>query len=498
MANQVAARLSGDDYQHLFAWQFVLELLMPQRKVLQVTVEDSQAGSVDDVTIQHKADSNLPDQFYQIKYHVDLRNEYSTPALIEHKLGEASLLEKFWRTWQFLRAQNSKREIELRLVSNWTWDAKDKLKSCIDGHDNSIKDEFLTASPRSDIGKLRKLWQSTLGANDEEFQSFIKCLRFRLGYDCAQELEQRLSERMENLRLKSDASALLVAAGIVRGWIKKGRQILSRVEVEKTLREHDLFSPEIIERAATVYLVTVKAQKFDLAPDYILDWRDYFIGDANKKGHQLADPTTWNTKLLPQLYDLESQINQQTDCRLIRARGLARLSAWFAFGFAFSDVARYKLEIAQQGNFWLTDAIPNEDFRLLASNGLDVQDGEIVDGIGDTVAVGISVSGSLDKDVRRFISNRSETIASMLLLRPERELGKECLRNGGDAVALATQFKEIARGFAKRWSAQKMLLFYFGPLSGACFIGHRMNAVCQRIQIMEDQQPGYSPSFLLV
>ncbi len=32
MANQVAARLSGDDYQHLYAWQFVLELLNAEEK----------------------------------------------------------------------------------------------------------------------------------------------------------------------------------------------------------------------------------------------------------------------------------------------------------------------------------------------------------------------------------------------------------------------------------------------------------------------------------
>jgi len=227
VANQVAARLSGDDYQHLFAWQFVLELLMPQKKVRRVTIEDALAGSVDDVTVQHEVGSDFPDWFYQIKYHVDYRSEYSSQALIDHKPGEASLLEKFWRTWKLLRGQDAKRDIELRLVSNWTWDATDKLKSCIDGHDNSIKDEFLTASPRSNIGKLRKLWQSALGASDDEFQSFIKCLRFRLGYDCAQELEQRISERMENLGLKSNLSALLIAAGIVRKWIKKGNRAIA-------------------------------------------------------------------------------------------------------------------------------------------------------------------------------------------------------------------------------------------------------------------------------
>lgn len=75
MANQSAARLMGDDYQHLYAWYLTLELLRPSQKVQWVTVEDSTAESVDDVTLFHGDGSGLPDEFYQIKYHVDQRNE---------------------------------------------------------------------------------------------------------------------------------------------------------------------------------------------------------------------------------------------------------------------------------------------------------------------------------------------------------------------------------------------------------------------------------------
>jgi hypothetical protein len=53
------------------------------------------------------------------------------------------------------------------------------------------------------------------------------------------------------------------------------------------------------------------------------------------------------------------------------------------------------------------------------------------------------------------------------------------------------------RSFTKRWGATRLLLYYFGPLSGACFIGHQLNAICREVQIMEDQQPGYAPAFLL-
>jgi hypothetical protein len=176
---------------------------------------------------------------------------------------------------------------------------------------------------------------------------------------------------------------------------------------------------------------------------------------------------------------------------------LARLSAWFAFGFTFSDVARYTIEVDQQGQLWRTDAHANPDFRLIFTGNNGSPDGEILDGEGPTVAVGLSVTGSLDNDVRNFLANREEKIASLLLIQPEHGPGRECLRRASDVVARANGVKDSLRAFVKRWNATRLLLFYFGPLSGACFIGHKLNAVCREIQIMEDQQPGYALSFSL-
>jgi hypothetical protein len=497
MANQVAARLYGDDYQHLYAWQFALELLMPGKQVRQVTVEDALAGSVDDVTVRYEDDSSLPDRFYQVKYHVDQRDMYSTEGLVTARPGHASLLEKFWRTWGELLQQTPQRSVELYLVSNWTWDSTDKLKSCFDGHDGRITDDFLNSTSKSEVGKLRTLWQNKLGADEEQFCAFIRSLRFNLGFDCGAELEQRIAERMESLGLRSNTTALKVAVAIVRDWVKTGKQGLTREDLRVLLRENDLYRPVDEERRVTIYLTTIKSQKFDIAPDYICDWRDYFVGDATKKGHQLKDPSDWNNRLLPELEQLEARVNEETDCRLVRVRGLARLSAWFAFGFTFSEVARYTIEVDQLGNHWRTDTKRSKDFQItITSNGGSAR-GEVLDGEGSTVAVGISVTGSLDEDVRAHLAERTKKVAALLLVRPQRDLGRECLRSGSDVVALADGVKALIRQFVKNWKATELLLFYFGPLSGACFLGHRLNAVCQQIQVMEDQQPGYAPSFHL-
>ena len=124
-------------------------------------------------------------------------------------------------------------------------------------------------------------------------------------------------------------------------------------------------------------------------------------------------------------------------------------------------------------------------------------EGEAIDPHGETVAVGISVTGDLEDDVRRHLQHRKERVRAVLFVRPTRQLDRHCLRGAGDAVALADGVKGMIRNFTKRHGAKRMLLYYLGPLSAACFIGHRLNAICREIQVMEWSDPDYVPSFTL-
>lgn len=490
MANQVAARLAGDDYQHLLGWLQILELLMPNSQVKSVAVEDPDAAHVDDVTTLYESAADRPDEFLQVKYHVDQRGQYSTDLFLEKKTeGGRSLLQKFFVTWKLL-AKNPPRRVELRLVSNWAWDTSDDLAGCIQGKDNALSDDFFSASVKTKIGQVRERWREHLAVEPDEFRAFAQTLRFRLGFDCFDEVAKRVSERMMFLKLKSDSSSLLVAVGIVRDLIKAGSGRLRRADLDALLARHDLNLPASAEPATVVYLTTVKTQQFEVAPDFLLDWRDYFDGDASKKGHNVLDPSSWNAAMLPELLRLEADLNARRAPRLIKARGLARLSAWFALGHTFSDVARYTIEVDQQEKLWRTDADPS-NLDVVESKREEVQDGDAA-----AVAVGISVTGSLETDVLSYITeNRSAS--RILFLQPNCDLGRNVFTSAADVVGFARTAKERIREFVKEHRATRLLLFYFGPLSGACFLGHQLNAVCREIQIMEDQQPGYAPSFLL-
>jgi len=494
MAKQVSARLAGDDYQHLFAWMQALELLMPQRRVVKVVIEDEKAGSADDVTLLREGGATETDRYHQIKYHVDHRTSYSVDTLTGQEGNERSLLQKWFRSWESLVAANPARPIEIHIVSNWAWTPGDELAGLVGGQRNGLKEEFFSAKPKQKAMKLRARLAAHVGATQTRFAEFARTLRFHFGYACWQAIAERTAERMEHHDLKSDETALLVAVGVVREWVKAGRQDITKDVLANVLEKHELYLPANARPAVNVYLATIKQQSFDVEPDYVIDWRHYFLGNPEARGHEPVDVANWNGRMLPELRALEGRVNTETKKRFIRVRGLARLSAWFAFGFSFSEVARYTIEVVQGENLWQTDASPNADFTLIGNGPA----GEVLDSEGDTVVVGISVSGSLEDDIRRSLQHRKEKVRAVLFIRPTRNLDRHCLRNAGDAVALADRVKEAARAFVKHHGAKRVLLHYLGPLSGACFIGHRLNAVCREIQIMEWSDINYSPSFTLV
>lgn len=502
MANQVIPRLNGDDYQHLYSWYHVLSLLRPKEQVSRVRVEDADAGSVDDVTIYHEFDSGLPEEFYhffyQVKYHENQEHHYSTEKVLEKKPNGRSLLKKFFDTWESLRAQHPGHRIELYLVSNWSWNTDDGVGKCLNQLESKLSGEFFSAGPKSEVGKSRELWRAHLGVSDEDLNGFIRSLNFHLGSGPFREIERLVAERMEHATLKCDANAVAVAVNIVRDWIRTKQGDITLDVLQRSLKERDLYAPENGERYVTIHMNTIGQRMFDVDPDFTLDWRKYFEGQIGLKGHQLKNPANWNKKLFPELRSMLHEVRAASPSKLVRVRGLSRLSAWFAFGFTFSEVAGYVIEVEQQLQHWRTDVFPSSNFRVIVS-GKDISpEGEMISGSGTTVACGISVTGSLDEDVRAHLAKlEGETVAALLLLRPERELGRDCLRGPSDVVALARSTKELLRAFVKRWGATRVLLYYFGPLAGACFIGHQLNAVCREIQLMEDQQPGYAPSFLL-
>lgn len=487
MGSQTSAILKGFDYQHLISWYHILSL--KKGNAIKVILEDSQAGHVDDFVVYQK-DGTV--DFYQVKYHVSAGN-YSIDKMLESTEGK-SLLEKFWVTWKKLVTTYQKDKIRLILYSNWVQHPDDEILKCINGEDGNLNNSFFTASHKSNCGIKREEWKCKHSATDDEFNDFAKAISFHFGKDFTKELKGFIAERMELLHLKHADSDLHVASGIIRDWIKEKREEITIDILEERIAYHDLYLPINTEKSATVYFTTIKNSKFDLTPDYIVDWRKYFKQISDRGDHELINNEDWNKTLLPELRDLEKRLNSDLPRSLIRARGYSRLSPWIAFGYTFSEVAGYKIEVEQQSNIWRTDIKANPAFQMVRQNG----DGDMFSGNTKTVAVGISLTGSLIDDVKRYILEKPSPVDSLLFIQPSDGPSKESLKSNEDLISFVLQAKGMIRDFVKKNRADKLLLFYFGPLSGACFLGHSLNAVCKEIQVMENTLDGsYTPSFLL-
>ena len=323
----------------------------------------------------------------------------------------------------------------------------------------------------------------------------MRSIKFQLGAGCWKEIRDRVAERMDNLGLKHDEAALVACSGIIRNWIIERKGDLTKELLEKILTDNRLREDQAEKVGTTIYLITIQKRIFQLDPDYVLDWREFFEGIENKKGHRIRRQENWNETLMPQLLALEGQVLQRKS-RLIRARGLARLSAWFGFGYAFSTVAGYVIEVEQsEERHWRSDASPSE-FAMKVSTETEFNSSDATQLANVTLACGISVTGDLKEDVLRDLEQRAG-IKAALCIEPGQGLGANTFRTAEDVIAFVDTSKRLIREFVKRHRAQELLLYYFGPLSGACFLGQQLNAICSSIVVMEDQQPGYAPAFRL-
>src|SRR5262249_10199028 len=160
---------------------------------------------------------------------------------------------------------------EIHIVSNWGWVPGDGIGVFRDGQSNALKEDFFTARGNQKAARLRAKLAAHIGTSVSRFDKFARTLRFKVGFDCWEERCERAAERMEHRGLKSDKNALLVAVGIVRDWVKVGRQQITKAGLEATIAEHDLWLPPEVRPSVNVYLATIKEQQFDIEPDYRVD-----------------------------------------------------------------------------------------------------------------------------------------------------------------------------------------------------------------------------------
>ena len=484
-----SSRRGGDEYQDVYGWFRALELLRPARKVWRVSVEDPTGHRFDDVTVRPAAGTSHAPEFAQVKFHVDQAGYYSTDAVMatQSKNGR-SLIQKAWDTWSLLREEDPR--VQLLLVTTYSWAPDDAVARHL-RRGKKLAPEFVEGRCEKAGIAARNRWHEHLGSPDPaDFEAFLRSLQIRVGYSATSELMEWTADRMELVGLKQDEQSLWLGATQIQKWIVEGKASIFKADMEEAIARLDLRDPGATpEPAVSLYVHTILREPLEVDGDYELDWRDHFEGEEWQRGHKVHDPTVWNAVMLPELIAAKQRILNDTTVRLLRARGKARLSAWFAIGSVFSHVAGFTIEVDQNGARWRDDAPVSPDVTLVEEANEDLP------GDPDVLAVGVSLTDSLAGDVRAYLADARDPAGKLLLVTTNLGLGKT-IRSAGDLTALAQQLQSRMRS-ALGHRPRRVLLFYLGPLAGAAFIGANLNAVAPEIQVHEDQNPGYAPSFTL-
>jgi hypothetical protein len=476
MAGNAASLVAGFDYQFLYGWWRLLGLLSLAGETESVTIEDPEGKHFDDVTIRPRAGTQHPAEFLQVKFHV-MQSRLASVKWLE----ELDLIRKAWKTWRALREEHPL--IELTLVTTWPWDPDDIVRIS----DQRIVSEFIVGTT-TDAHALetRRAWRELLGEPDEdEFQVFLHALRLRTGFDEKTELTKRITERMGWLGLRTDNAALLVGMEQVSRWVTQHHGPVTRDQLLSAIETLGLrVEPE--EPSVALHVHTIRKMPDETGAPYELDWRDAFEGTNRERGHQLLDPPDWNARLLPELEAMATRIEHETTARLLRVRGMSRLSPWFAVGYTFRETTGWTIE-AQQGDvLWRTDETPSPTACVVCPEDLS--------GSADTVAVSIAVTGDPTEHVRHYLEQCGNPAGKLIVVRTPTH-GKTAISSAGDLVRLAIDIKGELQKAVPR--AKRVLLFYWGPASGAVFIGHHLNAVASEIQLHEEQGGEYVPSIKL-
>ncbi len=487
MGEQSSSRLKGDDYQHLYSWYELLQLLEPNSLYAFGYVEHPDAGAADDITLHSEKEQVA--KYTQVKFHVDQKAQYSSSSVVEIPSGATrSMLHKLFDSWRALRESNVAK-IEIWLVSNWA-SAQDIGEFLLDSC--AFKEEFFSSGVKSDAAKIRAAWSRSIGVTEGELHEFCRSLRLRLGYSGFQELEEKVDDRMARYGLRIGRDPRAIALDVVRGWIKEGghKKRIDRAVLEDVIHQRGLRAVPSEQPKVSLWIHGWAKRHYDLTPTIELDW----TADFRLENRTVATQEVWEKKLFPQLKESRDRLAAIEGGTYIDFRGKLPLTASLAVGNVYSEAfgVRFRLEQPSGGEilFWRSD-VGVEPFELTAQDiPLDPQ--------GSDGVVALSITGDAAPDVQRLASSKPGTFRAFLNLVPKAGADATSVRSAGEAVSIATQAKDALRRFRIDHRLSTIHLVLYCPASVALFLGQRMNAL-GRIHTWERSADGsYQPSVALI
>lgn len=201
----VAAITSGLNYQAHWFWQQAAALLLPDKLVDRVVFEHDAYPGADDVVVYYRSPGRdvggtcFQADLYQVKYHVDQQEDYTSESLIERpKGGRSSLLERLHHGYQ--SAAKDFHAFRIHLVSNWR--GRDPILDRVREHDGALPEEFFSQRKNQGLGKVRAAWAAHLKLEEASLMAFARTLRFDLSQPPFDRFREQTYDKLRAAGLK--------------------------------------------------------------------------------------------------------------------------------------------------------------------------------------------------------------------------------------------------------------------------------------------------------
>ena len=473
------ARISGDDYQHLFTWMSALELLSEDSSVTRVEFE-VQAGNVDDLVVHHSVG---PTVYNQIKFALTQRQHldhewFTSPP----RPGSQTPLQRFYSSWRSLEANG--RPPEMALQTNRSSDPGDPILKHTSGRDGKVVPRLAQEGPTSASGRVRTEWAKHIGVCEDELLRMLANLEIRTGRASLEQLRDQCTWVMRAVGLRGDPEAVDIGVSEIRRLVGEGVRELDADSLREIAEARNLMAGT---RRATLLLQSLEADPWPEAATSVVHWVDLFEGSDAFSRRQLVNPRDWDTRLRVELRAAVDEIKRQR-YRDVLVAGTMRLSTGLAVGLELSEVGGFQIAILGREGEW-SSAGARSPMELLRE--------EIPLGAGDEIALAVSVSVDIRKDVLHFLDSRRTPVDKLIVYSPAAGASRSAIPGVAEGLELAHGISAAMRDDT-RDIGSKVHLFQAGPLPLSVILGHLWNRM-PSTQLYDDMGPGrgYGPTFLL-
>ncbi|MGQ7244866.1 SAVED domain-containing protein [Salinicola sp. V024] len=477
--NQVGARTEGDVFQGLFFWRQAADLLRPASRVERVVLEHDEADGVDDVAVFYRKPGvnaggwMVSADYFQLKYHVDNRNSYSSDALIDPGFinAKSSLLQRFHSAYTNLASEHA--DFRLHLASNWRWKDDDKLAQLLREYDGELPRKFFDDGPRGDLGKVRERWRTHLGLEDDAFRAFAKTLRFQLDHFGRRDFKTYVYTTLEVVGLKTPSADRTACPyqSLIQQFLMNGPNSFDETSFRELCEREGLLTTRSCGHPRPLAIGVRSFVRFAERLESEVD--EMICVSNNFEGRHLASGGSWYTAT-SQLLSFLSDPDRRARLRGVPSAIALECHGSFALlaGWELSRNSGVDLAPIQKPSLEIWSPSPDADCATswiaqefeLASENLDI-------------AICLSVTHDVRADVEAFLTMEgAPQVGRLVVVSPDGGPSPQSIKGPDYAYRLAVQFPSVLAK-ARRSRAACAHIFFACPNALMFFIGQQREAL---------------------